>query len=315
MQQLWSGQGALSRITLLGPENRIKTLVIKQIVYSSDAKHPRGWDSDQSMQRKRRSYEIEMFWYQHFSGNLKAFVAMPKLIYSETKSDGLILVLEDMAVNYPIRFTAGKEDKPSATQIKSCIGWLARFHSRSLSTDANGLWSVGGYWHLDTRPDEWEVMPEGVLKNSASSFDDLLRSCPHQTIIHGDAKLANFCFDESGEQVAGVDFQYVGAGPGVKDLMLLLSSVLPDDRLLTEADGFVDFYFDQLSDELSKLRQSINPSLLIKNWRLLYPVAWADFYRFLQGWSPGHWKVGEYCIQQTEIALKTINGDAFNWIN
>jgi len=26
----------------------------------------------------------------------------------------------------------------------------------------------------------------------------------------------------------------------------------------------------------------------------LYSVAWTDFYRFLKGWSPGHWKIHSY---------------------
>jgi len=29
-------------------------------------------------------------------------------------------------------------------------------------------------------------------------------------------------------------------------------------------------------------------------WRPLYAVAWTDFYRFLKGWSPGHWKIHHY---------------------
>ena len=38
-------------------------------------------------------------------------------------------------------------------------------------------------------------------------------------------------------------------------------------------------------------------------WRELYPFAWADFCRFLSGWSPGHWKLNTYSDQITQVVL------------
>ena len=42
------------------------------------------------------------------------------------------------------------------------------------------------------------------------------------------------------------------------------------------------------------------------DWRALYPVAWTDFYRFLQGWSPGHWKLHRYSERLASAVLESL---------
>jgi Ser/Thr protein kinase RdoA (MazF antagonist) len=59
----------------------------------------------------------------------------------------------------------------------------------------------------------------------AAVIDQVLNNCSYQTIVHGDAKLANFCFSKEGA-VSAVDFQYVGGGCGMKDVAYFLGSCL-----------------------------------------------------------------------------------------
>ena len=49
-----------------------------------------------------------------------------------------------------------------------------------------------------------------------------------------------------------------------------------------------------LKDALALFQPDINADEVEAAWRPLYSVAWTDFYRFLKGWSPGHWKIHGY---------------------
>ena len=112
--------------------------------------------------------------------------------------------------------------------------------------------------------------------------------------MHGDAKLANFCFSEDGSKVAAVDFQYVGGGCGMKDVAYFISSCLDEDDSERMEQALLDRYFERLQAALASVGSDVDFEALHKDWRALYPVAWTDFYRFLQGWSPGHWKIHRY---------------------
>ena len=79
-----------------------------------------------------------------------------------------------------------------------------------LGAEPQGLWPVGTFWHLATRPDELEEMDDLKLKQAAPIIDSKLNNCQFKTIVHGDAKPANFCFGQKTNSVAAVDFQYVG---------------------------------------------------------------------------------------------------------
>jgi thiamine kinase-like enzyme len=208
--------------------------------------------------------------------------------------------MEDLdASGFPIRL---HHDKVSLTNAKNCLSWLAHFHANFMNTRPEGLWLEGTYWHLETRPDEWEKMENTSLKNAASAVDQKLHNAKYQTIIHGDAKLANFCFAEKGS-VAAVDFQYVGKGCGMKDVAYFISSCFEAKDCEKYEEELLQHYFNELEDSLGN---TIDYQAVEKEWILLYKYAWADLYRFLDGWSPGHWKMHEYSKQLTNKVLNEL---------
>lgn len=292
IQQLWSGYGKILRIGLEGTE--VESVIVKHVQLPSYKHHPRGWNTDIGHQRKLKSYQVETNWYKRYSK--KSLARLPHCLAIETQEDEVLMVLEDLdEAGYPLR-------KRGLTweEISAVLAWLAQFHASYLGQRPEGIWEIGTYWHLDTRPQELEVLNDQQLKEAAPLIDQKLNSCTYQSFVHGDAKLANFCFAKDG-QVAGVDFQYVGGGCGMKDVAYFVGSCL-NDRESERLEGqILDTYFQHLQTELGERNEGLE-----KEWRSLYRVAWADFHRFLKGWSPGHWKLTTYSERITAEVIKNL---------
>jgi len=292
IQSLWSGYGKILRI---GLENAsVNDVVVKHVQLPNKKNHPRGWNSDIGHQRKLKSYQVETTWYEKFSQNCSA--RLPHCLAVETQGDEVLMVLEDLDESgFPIR-----KRSVSWEEIKACLAWLAKFHASYLGKEPIGLWEVGTYWHLETRPQELAVLKDHKLKNAAPFIDAKLNSCTYKTFVHGDAKLANFCSAKDGS-VAGVDFQYVGGGCGMKDVAYFIGSCLSENECERLEAQILDTYFEFLQNEFEEKNETLETE-----WRSLYRVAWADFHRFLKGWSPGHWKLTTYSERVTAEVINNL---------
>lgn len=319
VQTLWSGYGQIVRARLANdcidsaPDGMPESVIVKHVCPPSAPQHKYGWASDVSHQRKLRSYEVELTWYRDFAGRCDDGCRVAKLVGGERLSSddgrpGWLIVLEDLdASGFPIRPPSVND-----SQIRTCLEWLAAFHATFLTDTADsskamrnvgGLWPVGTYWHLETRPDELAAMEDGSLRRAAAAIDRRLSKARFQTLVHGDAKLANFCF-AAGDSVAAVDFQYVGGGCGMKDVAYFFSSCLSDEQCRRREQELLGWYFDALKD---RARFTTSFAALESEWRSLYEFAWADFYRFLAGWSPGHWKIHGYSHEVTQRVLRRLD--------
>ncbi len=322
LQQLWSGYGSITRYQLTYPSSvhspaQPASVIVKSITPSGDELHPRGWNTQLSHRRKLHSYAVETHWYQHWASLCPDTCKVAFCYGVLTEHEHRHIVLEDLdAAGFSQRATT-----LTPQQAKICLRWLANFHGTFLrqsstssqqapTSDWTGeLWPIGTYWHLATRPDEWQAMPDSRLKQQAHRIDQRLNQCRHQTLVHGDAKVANFCFDPERQQAAAVDFQYVGAGCGIKDVVYFLGSCLSDTDCETYHDELMDDYFLNLKQTLSSSPQytQLCPEALEQEWRSCIALAWADFQRFLLGWSPTHQKLNRFSQAMTERALQQLS--------
>ncbi|WFB37034.1 phosphotransferase [Kiritimatiellota bacterium B12222] len=283
IQELWSGYGRIERIFLQGGTH--PSVVVKDVQPPRRPSHPRGWSGARGHARKLTSYQVEMAWYEQWSSACDERCRVPHCLASHHHADEYFMVLEDLdASGFPLRHSSVQ-----MAEIEACLQWLASFHARFLNQKPVGLWPQGCYWHLNTRPDEWELLRDRRLKAGASAIDDVLRNARFQSVVHGDAKLANFCFSEDGN-VAAVDFQYVGGGCGMLDVAYFLGSCLDEQACERLEQPLLEVYFECLRNQVT----DVDAAALEAEWRQLYAYAWADFHRFLKGWSPGHWKINHY---------------------
>jgi thiamine kinase-like enzyme len=281
------------RISLQGA--KVDSVVVKDIQLTKKDTHPRGWNTNIGHQRKLKSYQVEKYWYENNAALSRS--RLPNCLGVEETSDRIFILLEDLdEAGFPLR-----KQKLTWKEFSACLEWLAQFHVSFLNHEPKGLWPVGTYWHLDTRTSELEALQDSELKSAAKTIDTRLNNCQYRTFVHGDAKLANFCFSKTGK-VAGVDFQYVGGGCGMKDVAYFTGSCLEEHECERLENKILDTYFNYFHKAASQQNEELE-----HEWRSLYRIAWADFHRFLKGWSPNHWKINSYSERITREVIKSLS--------
>lgn len=301
IQSLWGGYGELVRVKFSK-----RSIIVKHVTLPKPSEHPRGWNTDRSHQRKLHSYQVEVSWYEHFSQSVDEHCRIPKGLKCFQTDNEWLIVMEDLAEAGFTKVMA----QASKKHLRACLSWLAHFHARYIGVYHDQLWDIGTYWHLATRPDELDALEDKELKQAASLIDSTLTCAKYQTLVHGDAKLANFCFDEAESSVAAVDFQYVGHGCAMKDVALFMSSAVEPEACSEMESWVLDIYFVELRHALQIYQPQLDAKAVEQEWRPLFPVAWADFQRFVKGWSPKHWKINPYTEALTARAIAYLKGQS-----
>jgi hypothetical protein len=298
LQALWGGYGELWRAELRHGSASAR-VVVKSV------RPPRD-DSSRSHRRKLRSYEVEQAFYQRYAArcNETPGCRVPRPWELGEDDGGWLFVLEDLDASG----FRQRRAHASVVDINATLRWLAGFHARFLAVAPDGLWKVGTYWHLGTRPDELGKMRHDALRAAAGRLDGALSGARFKTFVHGDAKLENVCFGGTEGEVALVDFQYVGGGVGIKDVAYFLSSCLDAHECESLVPRYLDEYFRALGSALAGNAgdQTVDGAALEREWRELFPLAWVDFYRFLLGWTHDELARDPYAERLTREVLASL---------
>lgn len=298
LQALWGGYGELWRAELRSG-TQLSPVVVKWV------RPPRD-DASRSHRRKLRSYDVEKAFYTRYAARCSEppSCRVPFAVKLLAEDSGWLFVLEDLdASGFSERRAHAK-----GSDILATLRWLARFHARFLGAAPEGLWKVGTYWQLGTRPDELLAMKHDALRQAAPRLDNALNAARWKTLVHGDAKLENVCFARADAEVALVDFQYAGGGVGVKDVAYFLSSCLAPRECAARVPAYLDDYFRELRAAVraNPCAETVDVDALEQEWRALLPLAWVDFYRFLLGWAPGQLDRDPYSEQLTREVLASL---------
>lgn len=263
LQSLWRGYGEVVRFEL--DNHPARTVIVKEVRPPPGA-HP----------RKLRSYQVEAHWYATLAPACPTTARLPECLGTWSDGWASVFVLEDLhaaGFRRPLRPLDGHRQRLA-------LSWLAHFHAAHLGRAPEGLWEVGTYWHLATRPQELRAMRNRRLRTLAPELDRQLNEARFQTFVHGDAKPANFLLSTDASAVAAVDFQYVGGGVGTKDVAYLL-----DVREGSRAEAaLLDHYFSVFRAALPAPWRA-RADAIEAEWRALLPAARLDFARFLDGWG------------------------------
>lgn len=302
LQHVWGGKGEVLRVELEGA--KIDSVVVKRIMIPPGANKKKR--KDKGLARTLSSYDNELQFYRDFAPQLCKAINVPQCFEAQKLGEEWAFILEDLS----LREMTPPGGKLGIESIRSALDWLAGFHANFLNQPIESLWKNASYWNLTARQEDWKAMENRALKAGAEAFDRALNQCQHKTVIHGDAKADNFCFAKkpSGDcsSVVAVDFQYTGSGCGMKDVMCLLDSTLDP----YEASGYVpdllDHYFERLRAWCRQLNRDQDIDAVESEWRDLHPIAWADYYRFLDGWAPGRYPPQGYVDEMVSLAIQNV---------
>ncbi|KAI5782705.1 kinase-like domain-containing protein [Geopyxis carbonaria] len=280
LASLWSSYGSIHALTVHSTPPQ--SFVVKHI----DA--PPG--TSVSHKRKLTSYAVERWFYTHLAARLSASVKVADCTHADPAAG--VLVLEDLRPSFPV--PAG--GSVSAAQAAVVLQWLAGFHAafwgaadtiavdHGADTDT-GVWEQGSYWYLDTRRDEWEDMDEPWLESAAIKADAVLKD-PHQpgrTLVHGDLKAANIVFSRDGATCAVYDFQYVGHGLGVRDVVYFLATSVARGVMgdAARVQALMKVYYSALEAAVEGGLGDYTEEVMMEqlDWALV------DWYRFMAGWG------------------------------
>ena len=320
VQRLWGGMGAVLEVRAVTGSGVSALLIVKKILLP-------GGVLSLADQRKKASYECECEFFGALAGELRsaAGCSVPAGLLVDQSTSIINIVMSKMPGSptlsaepegdadaaaklafqykeYGQKVYSSESDEPDAndaslspSRTAAAIDFLASMHghtwgsARADSAVARGIQPQGGYWYLDTRPEEWEKMPtrgwEGRLRRAARAIDRRLKEDIHQCVIHGDTKPDNMCFTTAGV-VSMCDFQYCGRASPMKDLAYLLCCAADAGCSPTSTEAHLARYHERLSAALTGrgAGAEIPPLAELKT---ALDLAFADLCRWMSGW--GYW--------------------------
>lgn len=161
------------------------------------------------------------------------------------------------------------------------MSWIAPYSVTSRIMQMRYLSSVGRYLK-----EEGNTLSEkqrdmlGWLKAEGANLTERFDEGP-ATLLHGDVRLDNICFDDNSSEVLLFDWQTLLRGPGASDLAYFISATLPVEASEDEVNELIDLYHTSLAEQgvtidRAELRSQYEIGMLLMFHRILPAIYEGD---------------------------------------
>ncbi len=171
-----------------------------------------------------------------------------------------------------------------ASELLPTMSWIAPYSATSRIIQMMFLQGADRYLKNGDGGGIGELTPDrraliGWLHRNGIALTETLGREP-ATLLHGDVRLDNICFDDERGDVVLFDWQTMLAGPGASDLAYFISATVPAEAAEDRVEALIDLYYRELTDsgvELSRerLRWQYELGMLTMLHRLL-PTLYSD---------------------------------------
>lgn len=274
VQSLWAGYGRLYSCIADGD-----SLIVKHFT-------PPGTNEKESEDhmRKLKSYSVERVFYETLSQKLiDRGCIVPACVGCVEENGSIAIVMRDLGAQYG-DYDVRRGNCLNMEEGKRLLSYLARFHAVNWGqASVEGLWDEGSFWQLGTRMEELRFLDSswkrwGLDREMALRIHALVRELPHRTIVHGDAKAANFFWFS--DAVGGYDLQYAGSGSPMRDIAYTLGCSMQEHLIEAHEESLLRHYHDELSSLLAPEHAA---AYSFETMQEAYDLCVADLVRFMCG--------------------------------
>ncbi|MGV0036444.1 MAG: oxidoreductase family protein [Candidatus Azotimanducaceae bacterium WSBS_2022_MAG_OTU7] len=137
------------------------------------------------------------------------------------------------------------------------MSWIAPMAVTSKIIQMMFLQNIGKFSlaNKDTLSERQVQLTEWFKVNGAALTEKLGEESP--TLLHGDCRLDNICFDDEKDEIILFDWQTMSSGPGGLDMAYFLSAALPVGTSEEKLNELLNIYHEALQDagvEISSAR-------------------------------------------------------------
>lgn len=283
---LWAGYGQIVAVQATNGSNQSCSLIIKQCIPPQTCSN-----LSEDHLRKLESYRVESCFYTHISSRMRGCgVLVPELKGVFEEEQGMTVVTMGDLGDHG-RYYTKKGNQLDLKEGRALLSWLARFHAVYWKAAAapQGIWEEGSFWQLGTRRGELDQLDQawverGLDQRTAEIIHDTIRKTRFRTVIHGDAKSANFFFfdgDDTGPlQIGGYDFQYCGMATPLRDVAYFLCCSMKQHHVSKYEDELLLHYYTELC---AVLCAEDAEEYSLQELRTMYDLCVVDLARFMAG--------------------------------